>query len=233
MKRLILLIIPLMLVMMMKAEASVEGMPTLSINGEGTVEAAPDRATISIGVVTQDRDATQAQNANAKSAQGIIKAISELGIERRNIRTSDYHFRPTYRPEENRRNEISGYMVSNTINVAVDNLDLVGKVIDTALNHGANNINSLDFGIKNRQKLMDEALIAAVKDARRKAELIARELGKTITGISDVSVSTGGISAPRVNKMIAADAMLASQTPIEAGTLMCSASAHITFILSK
>ena len=226
MRNLFILLLPLLMLSLMttKAFAATEEVPTISVNGEGFVEAAPNRATISIGVLTQDKD-----------AQNVINAIVGLGVERKNINTSDYNFRPTYRQDEGRRNVIDGYAVSNTVYVVLDNLDLVGKVIDVALSNGANNIDSLDFGIKDRKKLQDEALILAIRDAKQRAELVARELGKSIVGVQDISVNTGGVGAMRANqKMYAmAEMSMDAATPIEAGTLTCSASAHITFILSK
>ncbi|MBR2179239.1 MAG: SIMPL domain-containing protein [Selenomonadaceae bacterium] len=236
MKGLFILLIPFLFLSLMttRAFAAEESIPTLSVNGEGIVEAAPDRAAISIGVVTQDKDASRAQSANAKAAQDIINSIVALGVERKNINTSDYTFRPTYRQDANRQNILNGYEVRNTVHVVLDNLDLVGKVIDTALNHGANNIDSLDFGIKNRKKLQDEALVLAIRDARQRADLVARELGKSIVGVKDISINTGGVGAMRMNKMYAMAEMASmdAATPIEAGTLTCSASVHIVFILN-
>lgn len=212
-----------------------ERIPTLSVNGEGVVEAAPDRATISIGVVTQDRDAARAQSENARAAQGILSSITNLGVERRNIHTGDYNFRPNYRPEEGRRHEINGYVVSNTVNVTVDNLELVGKIIDAALTNGANNINSLDFGFKNQKALQDQALQIAIQDAKRKAELAARELGVTIVGVQDVNINGGGFFGMQRNMkmMPMMEASMDAATPIEAGTMACSASVHVTFILGR
>ena len=239
MKNLILMLIPMLLIMLTNSTALAaendENMPILSVSGEGTIEATPDRATISIGVVTQDKNATRVQMANAQAAQGIINSIVALGVERKNIHTSDYNFRPTYRQDENHRNEINGYMVNNTVNVVVDNLDLVGKIVDAALNHGANNINSLDFGIKNRRKLQDDALVLAIRDAKQRAELVARELGKSIIGIKDISINSGHVGIMRANKNMAfmESAVADYDTPIEAGTMTCSASVHIDFILSK
>ena len=212
-----------------------ERVPTLSVGGEGIVEAAPDRATISIGVVTQDRDAGLAQSNNARAAQGIVNSIVKLGVERRNIHTSDYNFRPNYRAEEGRRHEINGYVVSNTVNVTVDDLELIGKIIDSALANGANNINSLDFGFKNQKALEEQALKAAIGDARRKAELTAQELGVRIVGVQDVNINGGGFYGMQRNMkaMPMMEASMDAATPIEAGTVACSASVHVTFILSR
>ena len=236
MKNLFVLLIPFLMLSLMttKAFAAEEQVPTLSVNGEGVVEVAPDRATISIGVVTQDKDAARAQSANAKAAQEVINSITALGVDRKKISTSDYSFRPTYRQDANRQNVINGYEVRNTVYVMLDDLELVGKVIDTALSHGANNIDSLDFGVKNRKKLQDDALVLAIRDARQRADLVARELGKSVIGVKDISVNTGGVGVMRANQKmyVMAEMAMDSATPIEAGTLNCSASVHVTFILS-
>lgn len=211
-----------------------EKIPTISVNGEGVVEVAPDRATISLGVVTRDKDAAKVQSDNAKIASDIIKSISALGIDKKNIRTGNYSLHPLYRQDNNRR-VADGYEANNTVTVIVDDLNLVGKVIDAALANGANNVDSLEFGIKDKSKLQNEAIRLAVRDARAKAEVVAAELGKNIIGVINVSVNSGYISAPRANKMFMAD-MKAEQslaTPIESGMLNCSASVHAEFEISK
>lgn len=210
--------------------AAEERISTISVSGEGTVEVAPDRATISIGVVTRDKNATKVQADNSRIANEIIKAVSALGIDKKNIRTGNYSFHQYYRQDNNRR-IADGYEANNTVTVIVDDLNLVGKVIDASLSHGANQIDSLEFGIKNKGNLQNEAIRLAVRDARAKAEVVAAELGKSIIGVRNISVNSGYISAPRANKMFMAEMAMddAGETPIESGTLTCSASVHVEF----
>ena len=211
-----------------------ERVPTISVSGEGVVEVAPDRATISLGVVNRDKDAAKVQADNSRIANNIIKAVTALGVDKKNIRTGNYSFHQYYRNDNNRR-IADGYEANNTVTVIVDDLNLVGKIIDAALSHGANNIDSLEFGIKDKGNLQNEAIRLAVRDARAKAEVVAAELGKKIVGVLSVSVNSGYISAPRANKMMMAD-MAAEQsiaTPIESGMLNCSASVHVEFEISR
>ena len=213
--------------------AAEERIPIISVNGEGVVEVAPDRATISVGVVSRDKNAAKVQSDNARIASDIIKAVSALGIDKKNIRTGNYSFHQYYRQDNNKR-VADGYEANNTVTIIIDDLNLVGKVIDAALKNGANNIDSLEFGIKDKNNLQNEAIRLAVRDARAKAEVVAAELGKKIIGVINVSVNSGYISAPRANKMFAAAEMdMAVETPIESGTLSCSASVHIEFEISK
>ena len=212
--------------------AAEERLPTISVSGEGMVEVAPDMATISVGVVNRDKNAAKVQNDNARIASEIIKSITVLGIDKKNIRTGNYSFHQYYRQDNNRR-IADGYEANNTVTVIVDNLNLVGKVIDTSLSHGANQIDSLEFGIKNKTNLQNEAIRLAVRDARAKAEVVAAELGKNIVGVRNVSVNSGYISAPRANKMSRAEMDEEYSTAIESGTLTCSANVHVEFEMNN
>ena len=208
--------------------------PIISVNGEGNVEASPDRATISIGVVSRNKDASKVQSENARSATEIIKSVTALGVEKKNIRTGNYNFRQIYRNDQNKRRIFDCYEVTNTVTIIVDDLNLVGKVIDTSLAHGANNIDSLEFGIRDKSALNAEALKLAVQDAKNKAEIVAAGLGKNIVGVRSVSINSGSITAPRFAKMAMVLEDAANfETPIEGGTLSCSASVHVEFEISK
>ena len=205
----------------------------LSVTGSGTVNSAPDVASISVGVSTFSKDAGTAQIQNANSAQAIVNAIVALGIDRKDIHTSNYNFSPTYRQEDNHRHEINGYRVSNSINVTVYDLTIVGKIIDVALANGANEINSLDFSVKDQSKLRTRALQLAARAAREKADLIAAELGCKIVGIYRVNESVN-YAYPRMNKMMMMDrvaAMESAETPVEGGTLSLDANVSVDFII--
>ena len=205
--------------------------PTLSVDGTGEANAAPDQATVAIGITTHAADAAKAQNDNAWTAAQIQKAIAALGIDAKDIQTQNYSFRPTYRTEENRRGEINGYTVDNTVLVCVRDIKLTGKVVDAALSHGANEISSLSFTASDARALRKVALKNAIADARDKADIIAQGLGKRIVGIQTVSENTGYPETRRYvgNMMLAAKD---AATPIQPGSLTLTANVHIDFLLS-
>lgn len=209
--------------------------PIISVSGEGVVEVQPDRATISVGVVTREKNSSAVQAANARAAANIINSIVALGIERKNISTGGYNFSPVYRTRDNGRRELDGYEATNSVTVIVDDLNLVGKIIDAALSHGANQVDSLTFGLRDKTSFQDEALRLAVLDARRKAQVAAAALGKTIISVRSVSINSNSVSAPRKYNLARAMAEDAAdfETPIESGTLQCSASVHVEFEISR
>lgn len=208
--------------------------PLLSVSGQGIAQAAPDEAIVTISVTNHAADAKTAQQVNASKAAAIQNAIKALGIDDKDIQTHNYSFYPTYSSERGQENEINGYQASNSILVTIRDLELVGRVIDTALGYGANQISSLDFRIRNTEKLRKEALTAAIRDARNKADIIAQGLGMRIVGIKTVSEDTGSIGHRTYSMaMLAKSNTMENSTPIEAGTLTLDASVHIDYILDN
>lgn len=206
--------------------------PTLSVDGQGTGTAAPDMATVTIGVTTQGKDAAKAQNDNAWVSNQIQAAVRGLGIAEKDIQTRNYSFYPNYSTEKDHRNEVTGYTVNNSVIVVVRDIKLTGKVIDAALNNGANEINSLDFSASDTKAVRKVALLNAVQDARDKADIIAKGLGKRIVGIQNVSESTGYIETRRFGGNMLMAVAKDAATPIAPGSLSLTANVHIDFILS-
>lgn len=206
--------------------------PTLSVDGQGTGTATPDMATVTIGVTTQGKDAAKAQNDNAWVSNQIQAAVRGLGIAEKDIQTRNYSFYPNYSTDKDRRNEVTGYTVNNSVIVVVRDIKLTGKVIDAALNNGANEINSLDFSASDTKAVRKVALLNAVQDARDKADIIAKGLGKRIVGIQNISESTGYIETRRFGGNMLMAVAKDAATPIAPGSLSLTANVHIDFILS-
>jgi uncharacterized protein len=61
--------------------------------------------------------------------------------------------------------------------VTFNDLAQVGKVVDTVLQSGANNIQRLEFGLKNPQSARSQALREAAAQAKASVEAIAAGLG--------------------------------------------------------
>ena len=206
-----------------------EYVPVITVNGDGSAYGDPDKAVISIGVASFDKDADSAQRDNASKSRDVIEAISSLGISKADIQTSSYSFNPSYSRDENDNTITEGYHVSNIVTVNVESIANTGRVIDSALAAGANKINSMEFGIRNSEPLKKAALKNAISDARSKAEVIADSLGVKIIGIKSVSESVINIH----NRDYANSVMNMSmkETSIAPGTMEFNANVVIEFVI--
>ena len=203
--------------------------PSISVSAQGSTRITPDRATIQIGVQTQGTTAAAASSENARVAQRVIDAIKALGIGAEQISTVNYSVNPEYRHVENRRPQVIGYMVHNTVIVDVRQIEQVGRVIDASLGAGANMINSLDFYAANTEAARRAALSAAVEKARMDAETIARAAGGSLGGLAEASVGAYMIPMRRENVMMTrGDMAMAAPppTPVEPGSELLSV--HVT-----
>lgn len=163
--------------------------PTITTTGHGEARVTPDRATLSIGVQTKASTAAQASADNAQKQRAVIDALKSLGITDQQISTVEYSVYPESAPTNNteRTPRIIGYTVSNTVRVDVQKIDRLGSIIDAALGHGANAINSLDFSSSNEDDARRAALAIAVQRARGDAEAMARGAGGRLGDLVDLT----------------------------------------------
>ena len=205
----------------------------LSVSASADAKRVPDVATISTGVVTQAADANAAMRANAVQMDKVMAAIRAAGIAERDIQTSGISLNPNYKHAENQPPTIVGYQASNTVNVKVRDLSKLGKVLDTFVAQGANQVNGPNFEVDKPDEAYDEARIAALKKAQARAQTYADALGLKVRRI--VSISEGGARFPQPIMMVremAADAMQ-KQTAVAPGESTLSVNIDVVFELGR
>ncbi len=206
----------------------------LSVSATADAKRVPDIATISTGVVTQAADANAAMRANATQMDKVMAAIRAAGVAERDIQTSGISLNPNYKYGENQPPTIVGYQASNTVNVKVRDLSKLGKVLDTFVAQGANQVNGPSFEVDKPDEAYDEARVAALKKAQARAQTYAEALGLKVRRI--VSISEGGASFPRPMPMIramAADAMQQKETSVAPGESTLSVNIDVVFELGR
>ncbi len=187
--------------------------------GQATVSVKPDQATIEIGVVTRGSSAAAAGAQNARQTDAVLAEIRKLIQAGDELKTTRYSLAPNYRsPKPGEPPAISGYTATNIVEVTLSDLTQVGKVIDAGLQAGANNIQRLQFGLKNPQAARARALREAAVEARANAEAIAAALGVRVVRVLSAEEFSSGPVYARAEGVTALTA-----TPVEAGTVDVSA----------
>jgi uncharacterized protein YggE len=209
----------------------------LTVTGQGKVRVPPDKADITIGVVTEDRSSKSAANANAAVSQQVQSAMIRLGIAKQDIRTLNYSVQPVYaaapiHPENARRPpSIQGYRVSNQVRVTVRHLTRIGDILDAATSAGSNTIESISFGLDDETAAEDAALRKAVADARRKADEIAGAAGVRIEGVYELNEGAVHRPYPIAYSRAAFGAENAA-TPVQPGESTVTAEVTIVYKMS-
>ena len=161
---------------------------TLSSSGTATIKSMPDEASIYVNIETLKSSAEESKNENSKISDKILDELYNLGIDKKSIETSSYNIYEEFDWSENGRKSL-GFKTSNILKVKLTDFDLIGKVVDAAVNSGATGINNIDFELsEDKQKeIKKETLAKASQDAREKAEAIVNGLGASIKRIVSVS----------------------------------------------
>ncbi len=222
-----------------RRDAPRQGMTILRVSGSAQSQAAPDRATVRIGAVSQAEDAQAAQDQVNQIVQRAIEAIRGQGIEEQNLRTADLSLHPVYshpqprpgREQEPQEPQIVGYRASNTVIVDLSDLAKIGPVIDAAVGAGANQLQGIDFSLRNDLEARTAALEQAVEEARRKAESLARAAGMELGQLLELNEGGVSIEPPRPMYGMRMEMAQAASTPVQPGQLDIHASVTLVYRL--
>jgi hypothetical protein len=195
---------------------------TITVTGNGAVDATPNRASFDFGVTTNAATASQALSRNASQARAIIDALKRAGIDSSDIQTTQVSLWP--QTSSNGR-EITGYQASNSVQVTAA-LGKAGDLVDAAVGAGANNVDGPNLDTADKSSLYDEALKRALTEAKGKAQAIAEASGLSLGAVLKV---TEGSSAPTPLPYAMANAAASAAPPIEAGTQQIQASVTVTY----
>jgi len=213
--------------------------PVITVTGTARVEAVPDQAIVRIGIVRPGGTAKEAQDDANRIGQAILKAIGGLGVPANTIQTSRLTISPTYaqpRPGSSEAPRITGYMASNSVTVTLDTLALIGPVVDAGLDNGANQLEGVQFRLKDDATVREKALRSAVAEARWKAGAMAEALSVTLGPVQELSESGSSVTplGERNEAVFAMAARSSTPTPVSPGQIEVSASVVLKYaIVSK
>jgi uncharacterized protein YggE len=201
---------------------------SMNVSGTGRGSVVPDIATINIGVRTEADQVNDALSGNTAQANAIAKTLKDLGIDEKDIQTSNFNVYPSdrYNPMTG---EVEGrfFVVENTVIVNVRDLTKLGDVLSAVVEAGANNIYGINFGVEDREAAVKEAREIAIQDAKAKAEAIAEAAGVELGDLLSINVYEG--SAPITYYDAKGGAYSEAAVPISAGTINIIIECNITY----
>lgn len=204
----------------------------IQVDGTGSVDVTPDRASVSFAVETRAAAASDASQSNADAMDAVLRALRAAGLPGLQLESFGYSLRPEYaRTDDQRTREIVAYTALNNVRATIEDVDQVGRVIDTAIGAGANRVGGISFFASDTREAQNEAMARAVQEATAEARVIAETLGHELGPPLEVN---GGAQRPRPimrGEAMMATAAQAAPTPIEAGDQTVTATVSIRFAL--
>lgn len=189
---------------------------TFDVSGEGKVVVVPDEGSVMLGVRKEGRSIKQVQEQVNTIMQDLSAKLKGLGIEDKDIRTSQYSFYPDWEQKGN-------YTAYAQVEVKIRDLEKVSPALDLVGTLGLENVSGPSFGLSDRlrDKTVKEARAEAIDEAKAKAEELAGLAGMKLGRIVNISEGNVGVPVPMyVPAEVAMDkeSVLETQTPVEPGS---------------
>ncbi len=214
--------------------------PTLTVTEKGSIRLAPDKALVNLSVETAGVALEDVQEENRKRMSRVMGSLKKLGVKKEQIQTSSLTVTPQYPPrprvQSNQSSgpyipKIIGYTVSNALAVEVLNLDIVGRVVDSALESGANRFSHITWALRDERPARLKALKSAAQQARDKAKILANSLGVKLVKL--LEVTEGGSPVPqrrtRGRAMMSMAMEDAGSVPVSPGELTVRATVTLVY----
>jgi uncharacterized protein YggE len=206
---------------------------TISVTGSATTSVKPDKVILSLGVQTTNNTAKTALDTNSKSMNKVLEALLAAGVEQNETSTSSFSISPNYNYSQG-RNIITGFTVTNSLQIESSKIANVSEWLDTAISAGTNTVNSIDFTQSDKKlaEIKNGLIKLAIDDARNRANFAASALGLKVIGVRSISVnefSSTPQPMPFALQKLSVPAP-AGGTPIISGQQQVSESVSITFL---
>lgn len=214
---------------------------TITVQGVGQATLPPDVARVSFSVQNTATTVADAQAATTKQANAAIDFVKGQGVADKDVKTLSYNISPQYSypnpcqpgmlcPDYNRTPKITGYQVSETIQVTMRDLTKVGAMLGGLGKLEVQNVSGPDFALDDSTAGYDAARADAIDKAKTQADVLAKQLGVHLGKIVNFSESSGGYPSPIYGLgagMMSSKAEVAPSVPVGENTY--NANVSITY----
>ena len=214
------------------AAANPAAIRSVSVSGSGTAYLVPDIAYIYVGVHTEKLTASEAVTENNSQTQKMIQALTDFGIDAKDIRTTNFSIWPQdkYDPLSGTPTGEKVYSVDNTVYVTVRDLAKLGDLLDTVVAAGANTVNSIQFDVADKDEALKQARADAVKNAAKQAQELADAAGVKLGDIQSIGFYDSS-PYPVFDGKGGGAATEAAAVPIQPGQLTFTVTVNVTYEL--
>ncbi len=203
---------------------------TITIQGKGSVKAAPDKVSVSAGVESQAPTAKEALAKNNAAMTKVVETLKAAGIDAKDIQTTTFTVGPRYdTSDDGKPPRIIGYSVVNSVFVTSHDLDKLGTILDQLVSAGVNSIGGISFDIDKPEEKQNAARKLAMDDAIAKARLYVEAAGAELGPVMTISEQGGYV--PRTMGAPMMEATAAKPVPIEPGTESVDIEVQVTWEL--
>jgi len=160
----------------------------ITVSGDGKIYVKPDVALISVGVTTTGATVADVAKSNTEKMNSVLEAIKKLGVDEKDIQTTNYSLTPNYEIQPQpliysysypvrSNNNIIGYTLEQNAQIKIRDFTKISDILSQTTAKGANLVGSLQFSIDNPEQYREQARAKAIAQAKSNAQNLAKESG--------------------------------------------------------
>src|SRR5262245_25999871 len=204
---------------------------SISITGQGQVTYVPDMAYIHVSVSNDAKTATEAWQKTSEAVKRLFQVLKDFGVDEKDFKTAGLNISPRYIHPKDKEPVLVGYTVTYNLQITVRQLARLGAMLDQLVENGANRGMGISFSHDRLDQMIEEARLAAVHDARRRAELYVKAAGGSLGGL--VSISEAQPFHPQLYRFEHVPASGTASLPVNPGQQDLSATIVVTYAINN
>ncbi len=197
----------------------------LTLNDRAVKEFEPEVAVVTMGVETTNEDLNQAFAENNNKMDIVVNRLNN--IEGINVKTLNYRIDTRSRLEKDV--ETNYYYVQNLIEVRTEKINELGSIIQQAVDSGVNQLQSIDYLLKNKEEATRQVTSEAINSIKEKAGFVSRETGYEGYLVKNLNINDQ-VSVPDYYPQLKMEAA-AAIPPISPGKIEITVTVNGTFEL--
>jgi len=203
------------------------------VTGRGEVMAAPDIATLRLGIAAQAATVAEAQSQATEAMSKVMATLIDNGVAEEDIQTQYFSIRQVTKWDRETEEEVViGYRVTNKVTAKIREIDKTGAIIDAVAEAGGDltRIDGISFSVDDPSAYYEEAREKAMANAKAKAEQLAELADVTLGKPTYISE---GIQIPPIiyPREVYVEEAPAPVTPISPGEIEISLTVQVAYAI--
>jgi uncharacterized protein YggE len=191
--RIVVLLIALFLPLSGLAEGN--DVPTITVRGEAITKLAPDQVTLPVTIREENINLQVAKQKHDEKLRTLLKLAGDNDIARENIQTGYTSVSPQYEYTLGVQH-LRGYQVETSVDFKLTNIEKLGTFMNSVVTAGIDNIGSVNYSLKEEEKIKEDTLVLAVGVAHDKAARLAVAAKMSLGTPLDITEGSVEINRP-------------------------------------
>lgn len=155
---------------------------TITVRGVGTASVKPDFIAVTLNIVSKDKEYSKSVEDANRRIELLQRAVVSSGFAKEDLKTLSFNVRTNYEGETDEKgryhNVFAGYVCRYTLKLSFDmDAKLLAETLTAISDSGANAEFSIQFTVKDPERVSAELLRLATENARQKAEVLCAASG--------------------------------------------------------